>query len=211
MHDRPFLLAERIDAVIGDHAAGIAVVGTETKQPLVAHVGQVGIGAADHHGLAELEHVGRHRMDLGRADRAEEADDIRLRGQLGERQHDAGIGGLIVLDDEFDLLAEHAAGLVDGRERELGAVLRPKPLLGRGTRDRHAHADLDGGALRAARCDDVRCGNTGRDARREIASRQFHSFLPGSRAFSPALIESVAVCSEKRAARCATYGLLTRE
>ena len=74
-----------------------------------------------------------------------------LRGQFGKRQHDAGIGGLIVLDDQFDLLAEHAAGLVDRGERELGAVLRPKALLGRGPRHRHAHADLDGRALVRAR------------------------------------------------------------
>ena len=59
--------------------------------------------------------------------------------------------GLVVWSssiDEFDLLAEHAAGLVDRRQRELGAVLRPQPLLGCRTRHRHAHADLDGGALR---------------------------------------------------------------
>ena len=61
-------------------------------------------------------------MDLGRADRAEEGDDVGLGGELGERQHDAGIGGLIVFDDQFELLAEHAAGLVDGIQRELGAL-----------------------------------------------------------------------------------------
>ena len=47
---------------------------------------------------------------------------FRLRGELGERQHDAGIGGLIVLDDQFDLLAEDAAGLVDRFQRKLGAL-----------------------------------------------------------------------------------------
>ena len=103
-----------------------------------------------------------------------------LRGQFRERQHDAGIGGLVVFDDEFDLLAEHAAGLVDGCERKLGAVLRPKPLLGRGPRHRHAHADFDGGALRPRAGDDVGCCNTGCDAGREIASRKLHSFLPGA-------------------------------
>ena len=45
-----------------------------------------------------------------------------LRGEFGECQHDAGIGGLVVLDDQFELLAEHAAGLVDGLERELGTA-----------------------------------------------------------------------------------------
>ena len=152
MQHGPLLLAERVDAVIGDHAAGIAVIGAEAEQPLIAHMRQVRIGTADHHGLAELEHVGRHRMHLGRTDRAEEADDVGLGGELGERQHDAGIGGLIVLDDQFELLAEHAAGLVDGFERELRALDGVSAGFGGGTGDRRAHADLDGGALRLCSC-----------------------------------------------------------
>ncbi len=178
MHHGPLLLAERADAVFGDHAAGIAVIGAEAEQPLIAHVGQVGIGAADHHRLAELDHIGRHRMDLGRADRAEKGDDVGLRGELGERQHDAGIGGLIVLDDQFGLLAEHAAGLVDGVERKLGALDRVSPGFGGRSGHRRAHADLDRGALRPGATDDMGCGNTGSDANREIASRKFHPFLP---------------------------------
>ena len=211
MHDRPLLLAQRVDAEIGDHAAGIAVIGTEAKQPLIAHVRQVRIGAADHHGLAELEHVGRHRMDLGRTDRTKETDDVGLRGQLGERQHDAGIGGLIVLDHEFDLLAEHAAGLVDGRERQLGAVLRPKPLLGCGTRDRDAHADLDRGRLRIGARDDIRRRNTGRDARGEFTSRQSHSNPPCNPCFFAGSYWSVAPHAKPCSTPSATYELLTRE
>ena len=141
-------------------------------------MGQVRIGAADHHRLAELEHVGRHRVHLGGADRAEEADDVGLRGQLGERQHDAGIGGLVVFDDQFDLLAEHAAGLVDGVERELGALDGIAAGFGRGAGDRRAHADLDGGALRPRAADNIRCGNTSSQTSREIASRKLHPFLP---------------------------------
>ena len=132
MHDRPLLLAERVHAEVGDHAAGIAVIGAEAEQPRIAGMGQIRIGAADHHRLAELEHVGRHRLNLGRADRAEKRDDIRLRGELGKGQHDAGVGGLVVFDHELDLLAEDAAGLVHGCQRELGAVLRPETLLGGG-------------------------------------------------------------------------------
>ena len=178
MQHGPLLLAERVDAVVGDHAAGIAVIGAEAEQPLIAHMGQVRIGAADHHRLAELEHVGRHRVHLGRADRAEEADDVGLRRQLGERQHDAGIGGLVVLDDQFELLAEHAAGLVDGFERELGALDGVSAGFGGRAGDRRAHADLDGGALRPCAADDVGCSNTGSDTGREIASRKLHSILP---------------------------------
>ena len=123
MDDCPLLLAERVDAEVGDNAAGIIVVRAEAEQPLVAHMGQVRIGAADHHRLAEFEHIGRHRHHLCRANRTEECDDVRLRGQLRKRQHDARIGGLVILDNEFDLLAKHAAGLVDRRERKLGAIL----------------------------------------------------------------------------------------
>src|SRR5260370_368754 len=77
MNDCPRLLAERVDAVVGDDATGIAVVGAEAEQPLIAHVGEGGIGSADHDRLAELENIGRHRMHLGRADRTPESNDVR--------------------------------------------------------------------------------------------------------------------------------------
>jgi len=124
-----------------------------------------------HHRFAELEHIGRHRHHLGRADRTEERDDVRLRGQLRKRQHDARIGGLVVFDNQLDLLAEYAAGLVDRRERKLGAVLRPKTLLGSRSRNRHAHADLDGRSLRPRAADNVGGGNTNGQTSRKIASR----------------------------------------
>ena len=47
--------------------------------------------------------------------------------ELGEGQHGAGIGGLVVLGDEFHRLAEHAAGLVDRVQRDLGARQREAP------------------------------------------------------------------------------------
>src|SRR5271163_580270 len=47
----------------------------------------VRVGAADHHGLSKLEHVGRHCVDLGRTNRAEKRNDVGLRGQFGECQH----------------------------------------------------------------------------------------------------------------------------
>ena len=99
-------------------------------------------------------------------------------GQLGERQHDAGIGGLVVFDDQFDLLAEHAAGLVDGIQRELGALDGVSAGFGGRAGDRRAHADLDGGALRPRAADHVRCGNTNGQTSGEIASRKLHPFLP---------------------------------
>jgi hypothetical protein len=82
VHDRPFFLAERIDAEIGNDAAGIIVIGTEAEQPLVAHMGQIRIGPADHHGLAKFEHIRRHRHHLGRTDRAKKCNDVVLGGQF---------------------------------------------------------------------------------------------------------------------------------
>src|SRR3984893_8145605 len=119
-------------------------------------------------------------MHLGGADRAQKSDDVVLCRQFRERQHDAGIGGLIVFDHELDLLAEDATGLVDGSECKFGAVLRPQPLLGGGARQRHAHADLEGRALRAGAADHVRCGNTNGQPCRELASRKLHPFLPAA-------------------------------
>ena len=180
MQHGPLLLAERVDAVFGDDAAGIAVIGTAAEQPLIAHMGEVRIGAADHHGLAELDDVRRHRMHLGRTDRAEEADDVGLRGELREGEHDAGIGGLVVLDDQLALLSQDTAGLVDGFECELGALDGVAAGFSGGTGDGRAHADLDGGALRMCALDEVWRGNTGSNSGSEIASRQSHTFLPGA-------------------------------
>ena len=39
VHDRPFLLAERFDSVVRDHARRIGIVGTEPKIPGIAHMG----------------------------------------------------------------------------------------------------------------------------------------------------------------------------
>ena len=178
MQHGPLLLAERIDAVIGDHAAGVAVIGTEAEQPLIAHMRQIGIGTADHHRLAKLQHVRRHRVHLGRTDRAEEGHDVRLGCEFGECQHDARIGGLIVFDDQFELLAENTASLVDGFERELRSLDGISAGFGGRTGYGRTHANLDGGALCLCTANDVGCGNTGNDTGREIASRKLHQSLP---------------------------------
>jgi hypothetical protein len=118
-------------------------------------------------------------MHLRRADRAQEPDDIRLRCELGKSQHDTRIGSLVVLDDQFDLLAEDTTGLVDGGERKLRAVLRPKPLLGRWTCHRHAHSDLGRRGLGPGAANNKWCCDTGgSQPGRKVASRQFHAILP---------------------------------
>ena len=58
----------------------------------------------------------------------------RLHGELGEGEHGAGIGRQIVLGDEFDFFAEHAARLVDPiEERDLkpASAYLPPLRLGR--------------------------------------------------------------------------------
>ena len=143
MNDRPVLLAERIDAVSGDHAARIGIVGPKANEPGIAHLGQRRIGAAKADRLAGLQDVGRHGVILRRTDRAEERDDVGLRGELGEGQHRARIGGLIVLGDKFDRLSEYAARLVDPIERDLGAGQRVFAAVCGGSGDGQHHADLD--------------------------------------------------------------------
>ena len=186
MHDRPILLAERRDAVGGDHAGRIGVVGPEADQPRIAHLGQRGIGAAEADGLPRLQDIGRHRMSLRRPDLANKGDDVRLRGELGESEHRARIGRLVVFGDEFNRFAEHAAGFVDPLERDLGARQRIFAAVRAWAGNRHHHADLDRVAARAS--DGGERGR--RQARREPhvygPSGEPHSFLPrGDRAFFP--------------------------
>ena len=192
MDDRPVLLAQRLHAVGGDHAAGVGIVRPEADQPGIAHLRQLGIGAAEADGLAGLQDIGRHRVVLRRADRAEEGDDVGLRGELGEGEHRARIGRLIVLGDEFDLFSEHAARLVDAIERDLRAGQRVFAAVGGGAGDGQHHADLDR-IVRGA-------GDAGERGRRQTRgesqiygpSGEPHTFLPptlrfpiGSRGQSP--------------------------
>ena len=132
MDDRPILLAEGLDAVGGDHAARIAIVRPEADQPGIAHLGQRGIGAAKADRFAGLEDVIRDRVILRRPDRAEEGDNVRLRRELGEGEHGAGIGRLVVLGDEFDLFSQNAARFVHSIERDLGAGERVPANRGAG-------------------------------------------------------------------------------
>ncbi len=92
------------------------------------------IGAADHHGLFDLKYVGRDGMQLGRANRAQEGYEIEIAGELAERQDNARIGGLIILDHEFERTAEHTVGLVDLVHGEVGALHHPAPGFGIGAR-----------------------------------------------------------------------------
>ena len=86
-------------------------------------------------------------MSLRRPDLPYEGDEIRLRAKLGEGEHRAGIGRLVVLGDEFDLFSHNAARLVDPIERDLGAGQRIFPTVRPWSGDGQHHPDLDGGLV----------------------------------------------------------------
>ena len=132
MDDRPVLLAERLHPVIGDHAARIGVVGPEPEHPWIAHLGQRRIGAAETDRFAGPQYVRRHRVILRRADRAEERDDVGLRGEFGEGEHRAGIGRLVVLGDEFDLSSRTPPDLFTRSRAILAPVSAYLPLSAAG-------------------------------------------------------------------------------
>jgi hypothetical protein len=95
-----------------------------------------GVGAAEHHGLADAGDVRRHGVDLGGADGAEKTHDVGVGGEPAERQHNAGVGGLVVLDDQLDLLAEHAAGGVHVGDGQPGGVQLDTADIGGGAGER---------------------------------------------------------------------------
>ena len=73
------------------------------------------IRAADHHRLADLEDVGRHRMHLGAADGTDESGDVLVAREFAERQHRTGVGGLVVLEAGGTVTAtDGSAFSVDG-------------------------------------------------------------------------------------------------
>jgi len=117
-------------------------------------------------------------MHLRRTDRAEEGDDVRLRGELGEGEHRAGVGRLVVFLDDLDLLAHDAAGLVDPLQRQLRADGGVFAGLGRRSGDRNDHADLDGRPLRVRAAQDRGHGYARGKSRREMTPCEIHPDLP---------------------------------
>jgi hypothetical protein len=115
---------------------------------------------------------------LRRPDRAEEGDDVGLRGELGEGEHRAWIGRLVVLGDEFNLFSQHASRLIDSIECDFGAGQRVFAAIGGRAGDGKHHADLDR-IVRSA-------GDAGKRGRRQTSgesqihgpSCEPHTFLP---------------------------------
>ncbi len=177
--DRPLLLAQPVDAVLGDHPGREAVVGAEAEQPGIAELRQNRVGAAETDRFPRLQDVGRHGVVLGRADRTEEADEVALRRQFREGEDRAGIGGLVVLGDDLQGLAEHPAGFVDRLQSDLGPGERVAAGIRAWPRHREHHADPDcrPGALSTGRADHPR-RQTARDCgcgtRQENAARRPH-------------------------------------
>ena len=65
-----------------------------------------------------------------------------LPSQLAERHDNAGVGRLIVFNDQFDLFAENASRLVDFLYGELGALYLIAPDLGGRAGEWRNHANL---------------------------------------------------------------------
>ena len=177
MNDRPVLLGERVDAVGGNHAAGIGIVRPEADQPGIAHFGQRGIGAAEANGFGGTENIGRHRMILRRADRAEEGDNVGLSGELREGEHRARIGRLVVLGDEFNLFSQHAPRLIDAFERDFGAGQRVFAAVGGRAGDGQHHANLDRFVRSAGDAGKRRRRQTGGESQIHGPSCEPHRFL----------------------------------
>ena len=57
MDERPILLPEGLDAIGGDHTAGIAVIRPKADHPRIAHFCERWIGAAEAKRLGGLEDV----------------------------------------------------------------------------------------------------------------------------------------------------------
>ena len=141
--DRPFAPFELVHPVIGDHFRGVEVIGAAAEQPAVPHMGEGGIGAAEHHRPRRLGDVGGDRLHLRGADGADEGDTVAAIGQPAESEHRARIGRLVVLDHEFEGAAEHPALLIDLVDGEPGAVELDAPGLGAGPGEGGDHPDLE--------------------------------------------------------------------
>ena len=83
---------------------------------------------------------------------------LSLHDQLLGRRHRLGRIGLVVLDDELDLLAQHAAGGVDLVLGDLGALRHVIARSGESARQRLRYADADG-ILRKGRAREQRRAN----------------------------------------------------
>ena len=100
MHDRPFPLAERVDAVIGDHARRIDVVRPDSGTATDCPCGSVA-GRCRRSSPACRASAMSGAMAWTWVERIEprNAGISGVAGELAEREHDARVGRLVVLDE----------------------------------------------------------------------------------------------------------------
>ncbi len=122
IQDRDLLGLHFVGGVLGHHLGGIVVVGPEAEHPLVAFVGKRRVGATDHGRNLVAADVGQGGLDDGAADRADDGADIGIRSQLLIGGNAGLIAAAVVLDDQLQFLAVHAAVGIDLGDRELGTV-----------------------------------------------------------------------------------------
>ena len=104
-------------------------------------------GGLDHHRRFVFHQLGHHGKRQARAPRPHQHRHLVAGDQLFGDGGGLGRIALVVLDDEFELLAENAALCVDLIGRDLGAVDDVGTGCGERTRKRFIDADLDGLSL----------------------------------------------------------------
>src|SRR5690242_14033506 len=104
----PLPFAERVDAEFAHYPGRVGVIGSDRNQSLVARMRQPWVSAATHHGLAHLEDIRGHRVHPEARIRTDDGNDLGTRREFAEGRSSAGFTGLAILDDQFDLTAEHA-------------------------------------------------------------------------------------------------------
>lgn len=119
------------------------VVRPDAEQPRVAAPGKGRIRAADHHGDAKLLDGVGHGHDLGALDNAHHRQNLFLLDHFLQRGQGSRIGGLVVDNNELDLLSVYPAGFIDLFQGEFDGFELQGALRRRRTGNGRYEADFD--------------------------------------------------------------------
>ena len=127
-----------------DHGGcGDGVIRPNPEQPRVPLTGQGGIRPADNGGDAiVLDRIG-HGQDLGALDGADQRQNLLLLHGLLQRGQGAGVGGLVVHNDQVDFLAVNSTGCVDLLHSEFDRLDLKRAFVRRSAGDGRGKANLD--------------------------------------------------------------------
>jgi len=173
-----FLLAERLDAVGGDHAARVGIVSAGSGSARDCHLRELGIGAAEANGFCPSSEYRAPSHGSASSGSAEERDNVGLRGELGEGEHHAWIGRLIVLVISATCLPSTPPRLVDPINAIFAPVSEYLPLSAAGPVTGSTHANLDSVAVGPRDAGERGRRKTSREPHVYEPSVELHSFLP---------------------------------